>query len=355
MRILVLEAAAVHLGFVGCYGNDWVATPNLDRLAADGVVFDQHFADPMTAHDAGVAMRREAVPSLEGFASHAAEVIDAWLASDERLLWIDGPDLAPPWRLSDDLLTTYLEEDDEEQGAEPMPDPATGLTEYTVEELDRLQSTYAAVVTFFDAQLGALLDRLTEAAKLDDVLLCVTARHGLPLGEHGVTGVVRPWQHEELVHLPLIVRLPGGLEAGARVMGLTQPVDLLPTLLGLAGLPVPEGLHGHALWPLVRGEASQVRPCAHARLRIGEREEWLLRTPDWAFLLPVAQPEDEARRPRLYVKPDDRWEVNDLAPRLPEEADRLERVLRQLVASLDRPGPQVYPPLEDPAATEGAP
>ena len=45
MKILVIEAAALHAGFLGCYGNDWVATPNLDRLAAEGVVFDQHLAD----------------------------------------------------------------------------------------------------------------------------------------------------------------------------------------------------------------------------------------------------------------------------------------------------------------------
>src|SRR6478672_1102760 len=45
MRLLVLEALGLHLGYLGCYGNDWVATPNLDRLAAEGVVFDAHFAD----------------------------------------------------------------------------------------------------------------------------------------------------------------------------------------------------------------------------------------------------------------------------------------------------------------------
>ena len=45
MKVLVLAPRGLHLGFVGCYGNDWVATPNLDRLAAEGVVFDQHLLD----------------------------------------------------------------------------------------------------------------------------------------------------------------------------------------------------------------------------------------------------------------------------------------------------------------------
>src|SRR5947209_6725045 len=44
MKALVLELADLHLGYLGCYGNEWVATPALDRFAAQGVVFDQHFA-----------------------------------------------------------------------------------------------------------------------------------------------------------------------------------------------------------------------------------------------------------------------------------------------------------------------
>src|SRR5262245_66105145 len=45
MRALVLVLDCLHLGYLGCYGNDWVATPALDALAAEAVVFDQHVAD----------------------------------------------------------------------------------------------------------------------------------------------------------------------------------------------------------------------------------------------------------------------------------------------------------------------
>src|SRR5262245_54699163 len=44
-KVLVIALRGLPLGLVGCYGNDWVETPTLDRLAAEGVVLDQHFAE----------------------------------------------------------------------------------------------------------------------------------------------------------------------------------------------------------------------------------------------------------------------------------------------------------------------
>src|SRR5947209_845806 len=45
MKALVIVANGLHLGYLGCYGNDWISTPALDRLASEGIVFDQHYAD----------------------------------------------------------------------------------------------------------------------------------------------------------------------------------------------------------------------------------------------------------------------------------------------------------------------
>jgi hypothetical protein len=72
-------------------------------------------------------------------------------------------------------------------------------------------------------------------------------------------------------------------------------------------------------------------------LRIGEREEWALRTPEWSFLLPVAAPVDDLpRSAQLYVKPDDRWEVNNVLQHHLELAERMEHVLRAFIATPGR-------------------
>src|SRR5437867_5016313 len=68
MKVLVLILDRLPLGFLGCYGNDWIDTPGLDRLAAEGVVFDRHYSDcpePAAAHRAW-RTGRYALPPLEG-------------------------------------------------------------------------------------------------------------------------------------------------------------------------------------------------------------------------------------------------------------------------------------------------
>src|SRR5207253_1294230 len=48
MNVIVVACNSLHLGFLGPYGNGWIETPNLDRLAAEGVVFDHHFPENLT-------------------------------------------------------------------------------------------------------------------------------------------------------------------------------------------------------------------------------------------------------------------------------------------------------------------
>ena len=153
----------------------------------------------------------------------------------------------------------------------------------------------------------------------------------LPLGEHGWIGYQRAWQHEENVHLPLLMRLPGGEEAGLRIGALTQPVDVVPSLIEHLALP-PASLPGRSLWPLIRQEVTEVRPYVCTGDRIGASAELSLRTLEWAYLLPLSQPaEDGPRSPRLYVKPDDRWEVNDVCQHHPELVEEMDRTLRGFV------------------------
>lgn len=346
MKIVVIEAFGLHLGYLGCYGNDWVATPNLDRLATEGVVFDWHIVDQPDLHattpwhERSVGTGRYAPPgrstpaalpivprvvrceSLTTFGEDASRIV----SENDTWLWIEGPSLLPPWRFDAELLDAYFDEDDVDEGLSPWTDPPFDLVELNDAEVLQLQNTYAAVVTLFDAQLGGVLDRIGE-----DVLVCVTARSGLPLGEHGMIGAPRPLLHDELVHVPLLMRLPGRAEAGTRVAALTQHVDLAPTFLGaLSRESAASGSQvGMSHWPLIRGQVDALRPFAVSFLRVGEHESWLLRTPTQALHVPIAP--DEHVKPQLFLKPEDRWEVNDLFQQQLETAEELTITLRTFV------------------------
>ncbi len=389
MRIVVITVRGLHLGYLGCYGNDWVATPHLDRLAAEGVVFDRHVADCPGADPCGSwsgsyrfpqppanstpeigkqnllagALKEHAIPlsvltdskptrkvdPIGRAIQRALAELDTLAAEPRWLLWLDLPSLAPPWRVPEEMLEAYFveapedEEDEEREPLLPWLDPPVGSLEATDDATwDRLQFTYAALVSHLDEQLGGLFDGVRHRFPADDVLVCFTADCGLPLGEHGSVGWARPWLHEELVHVPLLMHLPGGAEAGRRMDALTQPVDLLPTLLDAFGIPIPP-LHGHSLLPLVRGEIHPVRPYACSGLRTDDALEWAIRTPEWAFLLPLQVAPGAARGAQLYAKPDDRWEVNNVIQHHLELAERLERALRAFIAASEVGGPFMPP------------
>lgn len=476
MNVIVIACNGLHLGFLGAYGNGWIETPHLDRLAAEGIVFDQHFAENLTTiptrrswwtgrygfHDpdqgwtplradepilpdllwnqgvrtalisdvpflrepgngfgrgfddvhwvrgsgydplippedprAGV-VRIEDEPGLHpppdddpnrnlwierweqflrnrivlrtdfeentGVARTIMAAVD-WLErqgnkSSPFMLWLDlfsphGPwDPPLPYRdqyagVEPDEFETgeegdLIEDEDEDFALEEVAaliDVPAGVLGDVIDEAEllRLRRTYAGSVTLLDTWLGRLFDALRRLGRLDDSLIVFTADQGEPLGEHGYVRRFRPWLYEELIHTPLIVRMPGGRFGGSRRQALVQTVDLLPTILSALGLPADVEAHGHDLLPLVRGDRAKVRDYACLGMDV---EEFAIRTGEWHLILPVEpDPDDPPRGPELYRKPEDRWDQNNLVETRPDVAEHLELTLRRFVADVRRGAP----------------
>jgi hypothetical protein len=210
-----------------------------------------------------------------------------------------------------------------------------------------VQTTYAAAISYLDAGIGQLLQALSGLECGEEILILVTTDVGQNLGEHGVVGPSTAWLHEELIHLPLLLRLPQAAEAGCRVAALTQSVDLAATLADWFGVPLPDA-QGHSLLPLARGESAAIRAYACSGLQVGPALEYALNTPEWGFVLPLrtAAPES-ARTPQLFVKPDDRGEINNVVQHHMEWAEKLERTLRDFVTATNQPGVLQAPPLPE--------
>lgn len=345
-KLLVLHASALHLGYLGCYGNDNVVTPSIDRLADEGVVFDQHIADqprigqsPLPAAWLSVdGMRHLDLRSQrwdKRLIKKTITQLNGWLRGHDRLFWIDLPSLAPPWQVPDDILAENFPDAEDEDRLSPWLDPPIGPADPDETACLRLQITYAAAVTAFDAWLGEVIDHLRERSVLDETVIIVTANSGLALGEHGYIGEHRAWLHEEVAHLPLLLRMPESQDAGLRIAALTQPADMLATIAELGGLPSPG--QAASLLPLIRGDVDLIRQMTCSRLCIGDSEELAARTPEWHLVVPLSTPRDDPPRPpQLFVKPDDRWEVNDVRQQYLEIAEELEARLREQLSRVTR-------------------
>jgi len=121
------------------------------------------------------------------------------------------------------------------------------------EEYEELVARYDGGIRFADEMLGRLVAKLRERRLLDETVLVVTADHGEEFYDH------RNWGHghslyNELLHVPLVVRYPPVTPAGRRVRDRAMVVDVLPTLLDLAGVPAPPALAGRSLVPAIRGQ-----------------------------------------------------------------------------------------------------
>jgi arylsulfatase A-like enzyme len=126
---------------------------------------------------------------------------------------------------------------------------------------------YHACVSFTDAQIGAVLAELDELDLAKSTIVVLWSDHGWNLGEHTL------WNKhscfETSMRVPFIVRAPG-IAGGVKTDGLTELIDLYPTLCDLAGLPIPKHVQGRSLVPLLKDPAMKWSEQAIGRFGPGD-------------------------------------------------------------------------------------
>jgi iduronate 2-sulfatase len=110
---------------------------------------------------------------------------------------------------------------------------------------DEVRRSYAACVSYADAQVAQLLARLEKLGLAENTIVVLWGDHGFHLGEHAVWG--KHTLYEESLRAPLVIRAPGMKHAGETTDAIVETIDIYPTLCELAGVPAPEGLSGNSL------------------------------------------------------------------------------------------------------------
>ncbi len=99
---------------------------------------------------------------------------------------------------------------------------------------------YYALIELVDKSIGRVLDALRENGLEDDTVVVFAADHGEALGDHGMWGK-GPYHYDSVVRVPLLIRWPHQAQAGHEHSGPVSYVDIAPTILHMAGLPIPVG------------------------------------------------------------------------------------------------------------------
>ncbi len=180
---------------------------------------------------------------------------------------------------------------------------------------------YYACVSYTDAQIGKLLDELQRLGLADETIVILWGDHGWNLGEH--TLWCKHCCFETSMHAPLIVKAPA-IAGGVKTGGLTEFIDIYPSLCELAGLPAPGHLQGRSFVPLMNNPAQKWKPAAVGRYRNADT----IRTDKYRFTEYTAPGGDFLAR-MLYDHQNDPQEDTNLSERKASEA-----VARELAEEL---------------------
>ncbi len=382
---LVIAVDGLRASALGAYGNTWYETPALDALASQSRVVDWMWCDspslpgfyrgawhglPNGGGSSESAKYGDLTPSLaqrlaqagvvatlttddleladaadfaeicrvETQASQsAATIVDTTLAqlfavaaeqlpsSAPRLLWLHARGFHGPWDAPLAVRAELLDDDDP-----PPPQfvaPPALVTPADQDEALLYRAAYAAQAMTLDDCVGGLLAALADLPRDRDTLVVLVGVRGYALGEHGSVGGDCAGLYSELLHVPCLLRLPQNESPPGRLLMLAQPVDLFATLLSWFDIDGPSAVR-QACDLLACEDAGTPPAKRHYATARGRNGEAALRTAAWMVRRPPTG--DDALSPadvELYVKPDDRWEANEIAARCPDVAERLASIL----------------------------
>ena len=355
-NVLIVTYDTTRADHIGCYGYDKAATPALDRIAGEGVLFSEATAPSPTTLPSHSSLMTGLYPF-----HHGARANNSFRLGEENLTLAEimaGHGYATAAFVSAFVLDDQfgldqgfdeydarfepVRETDLHEIAQRPADQTTRLAEAWLREhsdkpfalwvhyydphfpyeapkpfSDDHTLPYDAEIAFMDFHLGRLLAALDELQLTDTTLVVVAGDHGEGLGQHD------EWFHSTLVYdstlrIPLVMRCGRKLGGGVQVSRPVSLVDVMPTILSLLGFAVPEGLDGIDL----TGEPDGPRPIFSETLQG-------LADHGWAALLGV----QEGSTKYIYGP---YQELYDLAADPFEEDDLIEREPRLAATMLQR-------------------
>ncbi len=380
---IVLVFDRLGSGFLGPYGNTWLETPAWNRLAARSILMENVLTD---SPDLNVvyhsfwqgqhALGHGNLGTSPALAKHlGSQSVETWLVTDDPvvaihplssdfaeriilpastteqatsrseetqlaqvlattldvlerarppfLIWVHAQAMQGPWDAPYELRCQFADEEDPAPPPFVLPPQQRLQQHYDPDELLGVVHGYAGQVALLDFCLGFLLDAFWSSELASSTALFATSPRGYPLGEHLRIGPCDEALFTELIGVPWLVHMPTRDDWARRDHCITQPADLFATLVDVMGVaPPPSTVWGRSVLGADRGEIA----AGFDRAVSCHGNQLAIRAPAW-FLR-----QGGSEEAKLFVKPDDRWEVNEVSGRCRDVVDQLTEVLEQFQA-----------------------
>lgn len=271
--------------YMGCYGDAFATTPNLDRLATQGFLYTHAYCNSPVCAPArnaiitgayaasnGHEQMRSNYPKSQVIRTYAEYLREAgYYCTNNAKTDYNTPDIDPariwdessnkahyqnrpsgkPFFAVFNLMTSHESSLHRTKPADQLRHDPTRVTlppyHPDTEEIRHDWAQYYDVMEDMDAQVGKLLQELEESGEAENTIVFYYGDNG------GVLARSKRYVYESGTHVPLIIRIPEKFKdlypadlPGARLSRLVSLVDLPPTLLSIAGIPVPAYMQGHA-------------------------------------------------------------------------------------------------------------
>jgi arylsulfatase A-like enzyme len=372
-HVLLITLDTTRADRLGCYGYKKAVTPNLDSLAGQGIKFLNAYTHvPLTlpshcsiltgtlplyhqVHNNGFYTLDEQIPTLAEVFLRAGYKTAAFVASftvDSRFGLDRGFQIYDDNFKSDEILKNFRSErragevvdaflpwlnKNSNQGFfawihffDPhLPyDPPSPFKESFPDR------KYDGEIANMDSAIGVVIENLRKAGILDNTLIIVVGDHGEALGEHKEIehGL---FLYEASMRVPLLFVCKNKLPTGRAVLAKVGLVDIMPTILKLASLPVPGTVQGISLLPWISGRKDGDRPTYietyYPRENFGWSEFKGLIDGPWKFI--------QAPRPELYDLKNDPLEENNLFQKEPSVSRSMVKKLQDVIRMNSRSAP----------------
>ncbi len=337
LNVVVVTLDTTRADRLGCYGFPGIATPTIDAIAADGMLFEQATSTAPMTLPSHASIFTGLVPPRHGVRDNGGFFLDPGQTTLAERLNFDLSrykvvNLGTVQKKGDEVMGEAL---DWLEGVKQrrffawvhLYDPHTPYEPPEPFASRYPDKPYLGEIAYTDQVLGRLVAWLKGAGLWDRTLVVLVGDHGESLGEHGENAHTF-FVYDATQHVPLVVRTPWG-DRG-RSPAQVSTVDLMPTVLDLVGLPPQDGIDGRSLARLVLNPRGDWRGVAYSetyfpRFHYGWQHLRALRDGQWKYV--------EAPTPELYDMRKDPGETNNVYKAFSRRAEDLRLALERLAGS----------------------